>query len=85
MPYSNFFIVPGAISPGAWELKTRYSNLNLDQVNKGQYNDITTGFNWYFSDRTRVMFDWIHPVTTSQTTYGATQSDLLAMRFDFNW
>ena len=84
-PYSNFFMVPGAVSPGAWELKTRYSHLNLDQVNKGQYNDITTGFNWYFSDRTRVMFDWIHPVTTSQTTFGATQSDLLAMRFDFNW
>lgn len=85
VPFSNFFIVPGAFSPGAWELKTRYSNLNLDQVNKGQYNDITTGFNWYWSDRTRVMFDWIHPVTTSQTTFGATQSDLLAMRFDFNW
>jgi len=85
VPYSNFFIVPGAISPGAWEVKTRYSNLNLGQVNKGQYNDITTGFNWYWSDRTRVMFDWIHPVTTAQTTFGATQSDLLAVRFDFNW
>ena len=85
VPTSNFFVVPGAVSPGAWEVKTRYSNLNLDHFNKGQYNDITTGFNWYFSDRTRVMFDWIHPVTTSQTTYGATQSDLLAMRFDVNW
>jgi len=85
VPTSNFFIVPGAISPGAWEVKTRYSNLNLDSVNRGQYNDLTTGFNWYLNDRTRVMFDWIHPVTTSQTTYGATQSDLLAMRFDVNW
>ncbi len=85
VPTSNFFVVPGAISPGAWELKTRYSNLNLDQVNKGQYNDLTTGFNWYLNDRTRVMFDWIHPVTTSQTIYGSTQSDLLAMRFDVNW
>ena len=85
VPYSNFFMVPGAISPGAWEMKARYSNLNLDQVNKGQYNDITTGFNWYWSDRTRVMFDWIHPVTTSLSTFGSTQSDLLAMRFDFNW
>ncbi len=85
VPTSNFFLVPGAVSPGAWEVKTRYSNLNMDHFNKGQYNDITTGFNWYFSDRTRVMFDWIHPVTTSQTTYGATQSDLLAMRFDVNW
>jgi phosphate-selective porin OprO/OprP len=85
VPTSNFFVVPGAISPGAWEVKTRYSNLNLDQVNKGQYNDITTGFNWYFNDRTRIMFDWIHPVTTNETSFGATQSDLLAMRFDVNW
>ena len=85
VPTSNFFIVPGAISPGAWEVKTRYSNLNLDQVHKGQYNDLTTGFNWYLNDRTRVMFDWIHPVTTNDTTFGSTQSDLLAMRFDVNW
>ena len=85
VPYSNFFVVPGAMSPGAWEVKTRYSHLNLDQFNKGQYNDLTSGFNWYWSDRTRVMFDWIHPVTTAQTTFGDTQSDLLAMRFDFNW
>ena len=84
-PYSNFFIVPGAISPGAVELKTRYSNLNLDHLNEGQYNDLTTGFNWYWNDRTRIMFDWIHPVTTAQTAFGATTSDLLAMRFDFNW
>jgi phosphate-selective porin OprO/OprP len=85
VPTSNFFVVPGAISPGAWEVKTRYSNLNLDHFSKGQYNDITTGFNWYLNDRTRVMFDWIHPVTTAQTTFGSTQSDLLAMRFDVNW
>jgi phosphate-selective porin OprO/OprP len=85
VPTSNFFMVPGAISPGAWELKTRYSHLNLDEFNKGEYNDLTTGANWYWSDRTRVMFDWIHPVTTGATVYGETTSDLLAMRFDFSW
>lgn len=85
VPISNFFWAPGAFSPGAVELKTRYSHLNMDQLNRGQYNDITTGVNWYWNDRTRVMFDWIHPVTTAQTTFGATESDLLAMRFDFNW
>ena len=85
VPTSNFFIVPGAISPGAWELKTRYSHLNLNEFNKGEYNDLTTGANWYWSDRTRVMFDWIHPVTTGATVYGETTSDLLAMRFDFSW
>ncbi|MBL8809277.1 MAG: hypothetical protein JNM43_03785, partial [Planctomycetaceae bacterium] len=85
VPHSNFFAVPGAYSPGAWELKARYSNLNLNDFNKGQYNDLTTGFNWYWSDRTRIMFDWIHPVTTKDAIYGETLSDILAMRFEFNW
>lgn len=85
VPKSNFSVVPGATGPGAWELKTRWSLLNLDPFDRGQYNDLTTGFNWYLSDRTRVMFDWIHPVTTRDTVFGSTESDLLAMRFDFNW
>lgn len=85
VPYSNFFVIPGSISPGAWEFKSRWSSLTLNDINKGQYNDLTTGFNWYLSDRTLVKFDWIHPVTSDQTTFGNTQSDILAMRFDFNW
>jgi phosphate-selective porin OprO/OprP len=85
VPKANLRLNNGVLSPGAWELKTRYSNLNLDNFNKGQYNDLTCGVNWYWSDRTRVMFDWIHPVTTSATTFGDTTSDILAMRFDFNW
>lgn len=75
----------GCPSLGAVELKSRYSNLNLNELNAGEYNDFTLGVNWYWSDRTRVMFDWIHPVTSSGTTFGSTNSDLLAMRFDFNW
>jgi phosphate-selective porin OprO/OprP len=85
VPNSNFFMVPGSISPGAWEAKMRWSTLTLDEFDRGHYNDLTTGFNWYFSDRTRVMFDWIHPVTSAEARFGATQSDLLAMRFDVNW
>ena len=77
--------LPGRLTPGAWELKTRYSHLNLDRFLKGQYNDLTVGVNWYWSDRTRVMVDWIHPVTTSAAVFGDTDSDLLALRFDFNW
>lgn len=85
VPYSNVFFIPGAFSLGAVELKARWSNLNLNNFNKGQYNDFTAGFNWYWSDRTRIMFDWIHPITSSDAIYGQTQSDILAMRFDFNW
>jgi phosphate-selective porin OprO/OprP len=84
-PFTNFFAVPGCVGWGGWEAKARWSYLDLTDVNRGQYNDLTVGFNWYWSDRTRIMFDWIHPVTSSQTVFGATESDLIAMRFDVNW
>ncbi len=84
-PYSNVFAIPGSVSLGAWEAKARWSYLDLSNISAGQYNDLTLGFNWYWSDRVRVLFDWIHPVTTAGTTFGSTQSDLIATRFDFNW
>jgi phosphate-selective porin OprO and OprP len=85
VPFTNFFVVPGGAGWGAWEAKARWSYLDLNQVDAGQYNDLTVGFNWYWNDRTRVMFDWIHPVTSADAQFGATQSDILALRFDFNW
>jgi phosphate-selective porin OprO/OprP len=84
-PFNNFFAVPGAMSLGAWEAKTRWSYLNTNAVGTGVYNDLTVGMNWYLSDRVRVMFDWIHPITNQDTVFGTTQSNLLAMRMDFNW
>lgn len=91
-PFSNVFAVPGCRSWGAWEMKARWSHLDLSNVNRGQYNDFTFGFNWYWSDRVRVMFDWIHPITSSEVVVGspvgaigATESDILAVRYDFNW
>ena len=59
--------------------------LDLEEIDAGQYNDLTVGVNWYWTDRVRWMFDWIHPVTSSGTIHGATQSDLLGIRLDFNW
>jgi phosphate-selective porin OprO/OprP len=86
VPYSNFFWVPGCCGPGAWEAKARWSNLNLRNVDAGEYNDLTLGFNWYWSDRVRIMVDYIHPVTSSGSLpFGGTDSDIIAMRFDFNW
>lgn len=93
VPFTNFFLTSGGCGWGAWEAKARWSYLDLNDVNRtvsgtrfgGEYNDLTVGMNWYWSDRTRVMFDWIHPITSAKSTFGATQSDLLAMRFDFNW
>ncbi|MBX3420764.1 MAG: hypothetical protein KF752_04325 [Pirellulaceae bacterium] len=84
-PFTNFFATRGGCGWGAWEAKARWSHLNLTDVDRGQYNDLTVGFNWYWSDRTRIMFDWIHPITSRDTVFGATDSDLFAMRFDVNW
>lgn len=70
---------------GAWELKARWSWLDLHQAGAGQYHDLTCGFNWYWNERTRIMFDWIHPMTSADTVFGSTRSDLLGLRLDFNW
>ncbi len=86
-PKSNFFLQrgQGCSGWGAWEAKARWSNLSLRELDRGEYNDLTVGLNWYWNDRARVMFDWIHPVTSSVTSFGQTTSDILASRFDFNW
>lgn len=85
VPTTNVFATDTACGWGAWELKARWSHLNLNSVDRGEYNDLTVGLNWYWTDRVRLMFDWIHPVTTDSTQFGDTESDILATRFDFNW
>jgi phosphate-selective porin OprO/OprP len=86
VPFSNFFLVPGGSGPGAWELKGRWSNLTLTELDSGQYNDFTFGLNWYWSDRVRTEFEWIHPVTRFGTTpYGPQTADIIGLRFDFNF
>jgi phosphate-selective porin OprO/OprP len=86
VPYSNFFWVPGCCGPGAWELKARWSNLTLNRLEAGEYNDLTLGCNWYWTDRTRIMFDYIHPVTSGGSKpFGPTDSDIIGMRFDYNF
>jgi len=84
-PYNNVYWLRGGSSWGAWEVKARWSNVGLSQLDAGIYNDFTFGFNWYWSDRVRCLLDWIHPITTAQTVYGATKSNIIGMRFDFNW
>ncbi len=84
-PISNVFFTPSGSSWGAWEVKARWSYLNLASTGEGRIDDISAGINWYWSDRTRCMFDYIHPMTTAGSTFGATQSDIIAMRFDVNW
>ena len=84
-PFRNFSVKRGAMQPGAWEVKTRWSHLDLDNFQRGHYNDLTLGVNWYWSDRVRMMFDWIRPYTSESTIVGKTDSDILGLRWDVNW
>lgn len=84
-PFTNFWIVPGSVGWGAWEAKARWSFLDFSELDRGRYDDLTVGFNWYWTERARVMFDWIHPRTSRDTTFGATESDILAMRMEYSF
>jgi len=87
-PFTNVFWTRGCHGWGAWEMKCRWSNLSLQDVSRGVYNDVTCGFNWYWSDRVRIMFDWIHPITDTvggTTPFGDATADIIGTRFDFNW
>lgn len=83
-PYSNFWIVPGSVGPGAWEVAARWSYLDFTKIGQGQLNDLTVGINWYWHPHSRMMFEWIHP-WTSGTNVGDTESGLLGLRVQFDF
>lgn len=90
VPYSTFFITPGGCGWGAWEAKARWAFLDFSELNRGQYNELTVGMNWYWHENARVMFEWIHPWTSSEARVGnvligATTADLLAIRMQYTF
>lgn len=94
-PLENFWIVRGAgIGAGAVELKARWSYLDFSNVDRGTYNDITVGFNWYWTPYVQIKFDWIHPFTDDTFAnadgapadfLGDTESDIIAIRMQFDF
>jgi len=95
-PLENFWIVRGAgIGSGAWELKTRWSYMDVNNLyNAGftgdtdedaeQINNLAVGFNWYWNPYTRVMFDYWH--SWSKRGGGAAdEADLIGMRMQYDF
>ena len=85
VPKTTFFMVPCGVGWGAWEAKARWSYLDFSEVGRGIYNDLTVGFNWYWHEHARFIFEWVHPWTTRDAVFGETESDLLATRLQFTW
>ena len=67
---------------GAWEVKARYSELNLNDggVTGGELDDITAGLNWYLNPNTKIMWDYIH---ADKDRIG--QADIFMMRLQFDF
>jgi phosphate-selective porin OprO/OprP len=73
---------------GAWEATARVSTLDLNSQNirGGQLTDLTVGLNWYYTTRSRVMFNYIHAFLDAKglnSTTTASNADILAVRYQW--
>jgi phosphate-selective porin OprO/OprP len=78
-PKENYSAAGGS---GAWEVKARYSELDLSDsnINGGELDNISTGLNWYLNPNTRILWDYVH---TDKNHVG--QADMLMMRLQFDF
>jgi len=78
-PKENYNAAGG---PGAWEVKARYSGLDLSDsdITGGKLNDTTAGVNWYLNPNTKIMWDYVH---ADKDNVG--QADMFMMRLQFDF
>ena len=78
-PEENYNAAGGS---GAWEIKARYSGLDLSDsdITGGELNNITAGLNWYLNPNTRIMWDYVH---ADKDDVG--EADMLMMRLQFDF
>ena len=78
-PKKNYSAAGG---PGAWELKARYSGLDLSDkdITGGELDNISAGLNWYLNPNTRIMWDYVH---ADKDNIG--EADMLMMRLQFDF
>ncbi|MBN2182230.1 MAG: hypothetical protein JW715_09975 [Sedimentisphaerales bacterium] len=68
--------------PGAWEVKARLSELDLNDgnVTGGKLNNITAGLNWYLNPNTKIMWDYVR---ADKDTIGQANMFMMRLQFDF--
>jgi phosphate-selective porin OprO/OprP len=97
-PLENFWIVPGCVGTGAWQVAARWSYLDLNGTGDGEaglQNDFTFGVNWYWNPNLRWMFNYIHAETryddngalgdAGLATDGTAVNDIIAIRGQIDW
>jgi phosphate-selective porin OprO/OprP len=90
--HNNFFRVDTdkgvQTSWGAWEATARVSTLNLNSqnINGGRLTDLTLGMNWYYTTRSRIMFNYIHAFLDAKganTQVTNSNADIFAVRYQW--
>ncbi len=78
-PKKNYSAAGGS---GAWEVKARYSGLDLSDrdITGGELDNISAGLNWYLNPNTRIMWDYVH---ADKDNVG--EADMLMMRLQFDF
>jgi phosphate-selective porin OprO/OprP len=78
-PRENYSAAGGS---GAWEVKARYSGLDLSDkdITGGELDNISAGLNWYLNPNTRIMWDYVH---ADKDDVG--QADMVMMRLQFDF
>jgi len=78
-PKENFGFKGG---PGAWEVATRYSKLDLDDsgISGGKLENVAAGLNWHLNPNTRIMWDYVH---SDKDDVG--EADMLLMRLQIDF
>jgi phosphate-selective porin OprO/OprP len=89
---NNFFRVKTdegiQTSWGAWEATARFSTLDLNSnnINGGRLNEITLGMNWYYTVRSRIMFNYIHAFLDAKglnTVATNSNADIFGVRYQW--
>jgi phosphate-selective porin OprO/OprP len=86
-PHTNFFSVKTddgiQTGLGAWEATARVSTLDLNNANitGGQLTDLTFGMNWYYTVRSRVMFNYTHAFLDRKHIHS--NADICGVRFQY--
>lgn len=79
-PYENFWLVPGCLGLGAWEIAARWSYVDFTRSpNESTYNSLNLALNWYLNPRTRVQVNWNMP-NTDGAPLGNRNASILGLR-----
>jgi len=72
--------------PGAWEIATRFSTINLNDQNVrgNKLTDFTAGLHWYLNPHARVKFNYIRAFLEDPSK-GNSLTDIYGMRFDYDF